>query len=132
MRDKLLLRLKEKNELKLKELVFYLSELIPIFVNKQRRYKVSDLPDERTLRYYMKEGLIDKPTSYKGRYAIFTYRHVLQILVIKYLQSNYLPLKKIFAVIRKSNDHDLERMLLENKEKSFLGIALDNNLPLEG
>jgi DNA-binding transcriptional MerR regulator len=131
MEHEFLSQLRTKKELRLKELVLFLSELIPLLIKKQTRYKVSELPDERTIRYYITQGLIDKPAYYKGRHAVFTNHHVLQILIIKYLQSNYLPLKKIFEVMKKSNDHDLENILFEGNEEAFLGIALNNrNLPV--
>jgi DNA-binding transcriptional MerR regulator len=100
------LRALKGKELLLGELVECTRHLIPLLVGKQVRYKVTDIPDVRTVRYYVQRGLIDKP-SHRGRQAVFGYRHLLQLLVVKKLQSGYLPLKKIGEATR-SCDPDLE------------------------
>jgi DNA-binding transcriptional MerR regulator len=99
-----------RKELRLDELVDHSARLIPMFVGKQVRYKVSDLPDKRTIRYYVQKGLIDRPVR-AGRNAMFSYRHLLQVLVIKRLQSDYIPLRRIEEVTRASTEEELERLL---------------------
>src|SRR5690349_19161242 len=62
---------------------------------QQSRYKVRALPDVRTLRYYLREGVLDPPLTYDGGWARFGYRHLLQVVVTKRLQAEYLALRKI-------------------------------------
>ena len=95
--------------MRLDDLVAHAARLVPMFAGPQVRYKVSVLPDKRTIRYYVQEGLIDRPGR-RGREAVFFYRHLLQVLVIKRLQADYLPLKKI-AEITRSDDGGLEKLL---------------------
>ena len=68
---------------------------MPVFVPPQPRYKVAGRVTVRIVRYYINKGLVRKPEGYSGRNAVFHSDHVLQILAVKYLQSQYLPLKKI-------------------------------------
>ncbi len=119
-KNDLLREVENKGEFTLKELVRWVNRLIPVFVPKQKRYKVSELVNERIIRYYQNEGLIDKPTAYKGRNAVFSSSHVLQILVVKYLQSSYIPLKKIFDIGQIVNNHDLKPILLNEKTGDLL------------
>jgi DNA-binding transcriptional MerR regulator len=113
-----------QQELRLDELVDRCAQLIPLFVGKQVRYKVSDLPDKRTIRYYVQKGLMDRP-AHAGRNAIFTYRHLLQVLVIKKFQSDYIPLRRIKESTRISTEEELERLLLSN------GPAYNSSLPVK-
>jgi DNA-binding transcriptional MerR regulator len=103
-------------ELRVDELVDHSARLIPMFVGKQIRYKVSDLPDKRTIRYYVQRGLIDRPVRVR-RNAVFSYRHLLQVLVIKKLQSDYIPLRRIEEITRASSERELERLLISEGPK---------------
>lgn len=49
--------------------------------------QVRAVPDERTVRYYGTIGLLDAPTSYRGRTALYSPRHLAQIVAIKRMQS---------------------------------------------
>jgi DNA-binding transcriptional MerR regulator len=112
-----------KKELRLDELVDHSAQLIPLFVGKQIRYKVSDFPDKRTIRYYVQKGLIDRP-SRLGRNAIFSYRHLLQVLVIKRLQSDYLPLRRIEEITRVSSERELEKLLISEAPKNNIHLPM--------
>ncbi len=87
--------------------------LLPRLAERQPRYKVSELPTERTIRFYISRGLVDKPIGRKGTSALYGYRHLLQILTIKYLQSEYLPLHKIHSLIQGRSNRNLELFLPE-------------------
>jgi len=87
--------------------------LLPRIVPRQTRYKVTDLPTERTIRYYMSRGLVDRPAGRKGTSALFSYRHLLQVLAVKNLQSQYLPLRRIRSLLRDKTNRELERLLGE-------------------
>lgn len=128
MKEKLLRDLETKREFSLKETLEHANRLIPHFVEKQRRYKVADLVNKRTVRFYMKEGLIDKPAYYRGRYAVFSYDHVLKILVIKRLQSAYIPLKKIAEITRGLKTEALKRILLDRQLMEPSGVAVSTDI----
>src|SRR5258706_16320782 len=40
--------------------------------------RVRDVPDARALRWYSTIGLLDRPTAYRGRTALYGPRHLLQ------------------------------------------------------
>jgi DNA-binding transcriptional MerR regulator len=104
------LRRLENEDLELDELLEYAIRFIPLFVTKQIRYKVTDIPTKRTIQYYVHKGLIGKPGR-RGRRSAFSYRHLLQVLAVKKLQSDYLPLRKIAEITRASRERELENIL---------------------
>ncbi len=118
--------LKDKENISLRELITNLAGILPDFVPAQQKYGVSTYPDERTIRFYMNRGLIDRPGKYRGASAVFSYRHMLQILSIKYLQSEYLPLKKIKAMLSGLSDKEMEDILLGGVRPD----ALTGSVPL--
>jgi DNA-binding transcriptional MerR regulator len=92
-------------------LVSYLGELLPRITGAQERYKVTDIPSIRTLRFYTSRGMLDKPLAYDGRTALYGYRHLLQVVVIKCLQANHLPLTKVREMLQGLRNEDLEGLL---------------------
>lgn len=110
-KERILESLREQGGFRIDQVTDCLARLLPLFVSRQVRYKVTDVPDRRTIRYYMSRGLLDKP-AHHGRVALFNYRHVLQLLAIKALQSQYLPLRKTSEIVRAATDQDLEAILL--------------------
>jgi DNA-binding transcriptional MerR regulator len=77
----------------------------------QARGTVSDVPDERTIRYYLSEGLIAPAGDKQGTASVFGYRHLLQLLVVKKLQSEHLPIRKIRELVERREVRELERLL---------------------
>jgi DNA-binding transcriptional MerR regulator len=59
--------------------------------------RVRDVPDRRTIRYYGTLGLIDRPAAMRGRTALYSIRHVLQLAAIKRLQAQGLSLAEVQA-----------------------------------
>ncbi len=57
--------------------------------------RVRAVPDTRTIRYYTTLGLIDRPAEMRGRTALYTSKHVMQLVAIKRLQSSDLALAEI-------------------------------------
>ena len=94
------------------QLVVEVARLIPHFVGRQRRYHVSIYPDERTIRYYILKGLVDKSSGHRGPAATFSTHHLLQVVAIKKLQAEYLPLHKIKEIILGLSTNELRDMLL--------------------
>ncbi|HEX8491794.1 MAG TPA: MerR family transcriptional regulator [Pyrinomonadaceae bacterium] len=77
----------------------------------QERGTVSDVPDERTIRYYLTEGLVSPAEDKQGTASVFGYRHLLQLLVVKKLQAEHLPIRKIRELVESREVRDLERLL---------------------
>ena len=103
--------LKNRNDLDLEGLAAAAAQLVPELVGRQTRYKVTDTPDMRTLRYYITEGLLDPPLTYDRGGARFGYRHLLQIVAIKKLQFEYLPIRKIRELLSGLDEVALGRLI---------------------
>lgn len=61
--------------------------------------KAGSPPSPRTVRYYTDVGVIDAPSGRRGLNAIYGQRHFLQLLAIKRLQAQGLPLSDIRAQV---------------------------------
>lgn len=64
-------------------------------------------PTERTLRYYRTLGLLDPPVAHRGRTALYGSRHVVQVLAIKRLQADDVPLGDIQQHLVGRTDQEL-------------------------
>jgi DNA-binding transcriptional MerR regulator len=102
-------------------LVSLLGDLLPRIAGHQERYKVTEVPSIRTLRFYVSQGLVDKPLAYEGRTALYGYRHLLQVVVIKVLQANHFPLRKIREMLQELSTEDLERLLEVSRKTEQAG-----------
>jgi len=54
--------------------------------------QASSIPNERALRYYTTIGLLERPAEMRGRTALYSWRHLLQVVAIKRLQAQGLSL----------------------------------------
>jgi DNA-binding transcriptional MerR regulator len=104
-------RYRGESSFTLPRLIAILKEQIPQIVPEQTRYRVSTIPTPRTIRFYTARGLVDKPTGREAQSALYGYRHLLQILAVKYLQANYLPLLKIRTLVGNATNRDLEQLM---------------------
>ncbi len=113
----------------LDELVTEAARMIPHIAQEQPRYKVSIYPDGRTIRYYINKGLVDRPSASPGRNPRFNYRHLLQVLAIKHLQAQYLPLNKIKGMLAGLDKRQLEEIIIGRQEvcSMFPHIAFPSN-----
>ena len=80
-------------------------------------YKVSELADKagvtkRTIHYYISKGLLLPPEG-SGVNSLYNDEHLERILLIKKLQSEYMPLNKIREYIL---EHPKEKVENEAKE----------------
>src|SRR6185295_17540861 len=75
---------------------------------EQERGTVTSVPDERTIRYYMAEGLIQTPEEKQGTASVFGYLNLLQLLTVKKLQAEHLPIRKIRELVAGKNELELE------------------------
>lgn len=106
-------RYRGESSFTLSQLVAILREQLPQVAPSQTKYRVTEIPSERTIRFYTANKLVDKPFSREGTSARYGYRHILQIMAIKYLQSQYLPLVKIRSLVENISNRDLELLIPE-------------------
>ena len=66
--------------------------------------------NERTIRYYVTEGLVDRPTRI-GREAQYEYIHLLQFLASRYLVATGYPMAKVAPYIASRSMHELEKFV---------------------
>ena len=78
----------------------------------------SPLPSERTIRFYVAQGLVSPPEG-RGTAAIYTYRHLLQVLAIKLRQMEGATLETIVREFSGLTGDTIERRVA-----SALGAAL--------
>lgn len=78
---------------------------------EQARGTVTSVPDERTIRYYMAEGLVQTPEEKQGTASVFGYVNLLQLLTVKKLQADHLPIRKIRELVAGKSEQELETLL---------------------
>ena len=78
---------------------------------EQQRGTVTSVPDERTIRYYLAEGLIQTPEEKQGSASVFSYLHLLQLLTVKKLQAEHLPIRKIRELVAGKGEPEFETLL---------------------
>jgi len=78
---------------------------------EQQRGTVTSVPDERTIRYYLAEGLIQTPEEKQGTASVFSYLNLLQLLTVKKLQAEHLPIRKIRELVAGKSEQELETLL---------------------
>jgi DNA-binding transcriptional MerR regulator len=91
----------------------------------QERGTVRDLPNERTVRYYLSEGLLSPAVDKQGTASIFGYIHLLQLLVIKRLQAEHLPIRKIKELVVGRTERELERLISTDARVGTKNEALE-------
>jgi len=91
----------------MEELVETADSLVGELAPKQTRYKVTERPDARTIRYYVTQGLLPKPLGYDGGRARYGGTHLLRLLFIKKLQTEHHTLTQIAKRLEGRNDREL-------------------------
>lgn len=69
--------------------------------------RVAEVPQVRTVRFYTTHGLIDPPAAFQGRRALYTTRHLLQLVAIKQLQALGMELDAIQTRLLGASDATL-------------------------
>jgi DNA-binding transcriptional MerR regulator len=85
------------------------------------QYLPSKEPNEinpRLIRYYTTQGMLDDPKR-SGKYAIYTYRHLLQILVIRRLLSEGISTSTINGLATQKSNTELENLLTGGVQINF-------------
>jgi len=78
---------------------------------EQERGTVTSVPDERTIRYYLAEGLIQSPGEKQGTASVFGYQNLLQLIAVKKLQAEHFPIRKIRELVADKSEQELETLL---------------------
>ncbi|HEY6805305.1 MAG TPA: MerR family transcriptional regulator [Pyrinomonadaceae bacterium] len=78
---------------------------------EQVRGTVTSVPDERTIRYYLAEGLVQPADERQGTASVFEYRHLLQLVAVKKLQAEHLSIRKIRELVAGKTEQELETLL---------------------
>ena len=76
-----------------------------------RNGQVRDRPDIRTIRYYGTLGLVDRPAEMSGRTALYSSRHLLQVLAVKTLQARSATLADVQRTLVGATDAELRRAI---------------------
>ena len=95
----------------LEDLVETADALVRKLAPKQTKYKVTERPDARTIRFYVTQGLLPKPVSYEGGRARYAGAHLLRLLLIKRLQAEHHTLSRIARVLEKLDDQQVLALL---------------------
>jgi hypothetical protein len=72
--------------------------------------RVTPLPDRRVVRWYTTIGLVDRPTAFQGRTALYGPRHLLQVVAVKRRQAEGRSLAEIQAELTGATDATLHRV----------------------
>src|SRR5712691_6798876 len=117
-------RLLDRHDLTLEELVEEADALVRKLAPKQTRYKVTERPDARTIRYYVTQKLLGGPLSYEGGRARYGGSHILRLVLIKRLQAEHHTLGRIARVLQSASDEQVVEALLA-------GTAPQQRVPAE-
>jgi DNA-binding transcriptional MerR regulator len=88
---------------------------------EQERGTVTSVPDERTIRYYIAEGLIQSTDEKQGTASVFSYLNLLQLVAVKKLQAEHFPIRKIREVVAGKSEQELETLLGIGQESGTKG-----------
>jgi DNA-binding transcriptional MerR regulator len=115
------------------EFIAILREQLPQVAPAQTKYRVTEMPSARTIRFYTANSLVDKPMVREDKHARYGYRHLLQVMAIKYLQSQYLPLVKIRSLVENISNRDLELLIpdISPVTAAHRGIARADRMVVE-
>jgi DNA-binding transcriptional MerR regulator len=94
------------------ELVEAAATVLESGIAPQDKKTVSEVPDERTVRFYISQQLIPE-TQKEGRVKVFTDLHLYTLLAIKKFQSDGLPINIIRSLVENRSEAELRKLLGE-------------------
>ena len=103
--------LRDRKFIGVAELADWASRLVEEVVPPQERGSVSEMPNERMIRYYITEGLLASPLEKSGTSQVFGYLHLLQVLAVKKLQAEHLTIRKVREMLQERTVGELEVIL---------------------
>jgi DNA-binding transcriptional MerR regulator len=90
------------------ELSDRVADALAVDYDGQPSGRVRELPNGRTIRWYTTIGLVDRPAEMHGRTAMYTRRHLLQLVAVKRLQAAGRALTDIQRELLGVNEETLE------------------------
>jgi DNA-binding transcriptional MerR regulator len=94
------------------ELSDRVADALAIDYDGQPSGRVRELPNGRTIRWYTTIGLVDRPAGMHGRTAMYTRRHLLQLVAVKRLQAAGQALADIQGELLGATEETLERIAM--------------------
>jgi DNA-binding transcriptional MerR regulator len=73
-----------------------------------------EAPNSRTIRFYLTEGLLPKAEDTDGTRSVFTYRHLVTLMVIRRMQALGIPIKIIRQIVITEDINRLEELVTES------------------
>lgn len=103
----------------LDEFVEAVNQLLPQFSPFQKSHtRVREEITPRLVRHYTSQGMLDEPLK-EGRYATYTYRHLLQMLVVRRLLTEGYGATAINDLAKSKNNAELESLLQGGIQLTF-------------
>ena len=121
-----------RKDLTMEDLVENADALVRQLAPKQTRYKVTERPDARTIRYYVTQKLLPGPLSYEGGRARYGGSHLLRLLLIKRLQAEHHTLGRIARMLQAASDEQVVEALLAGAAPQPPASEPPANLPEGG
>lgn len=107
----------------LDELTARVALALSVDYDGQSSGRVREIPDARIIRYYTTLGIVDRPLGYDGRTAIYSTRHLLQIVAIKRLQQRGASLSQVQQVFLALDEKSLVRLAAGPAGPGTAGMA---------
>lgn len=104
-------QIKQVQYVGVKELADAAEQILKEMGSSQEKGTVTEYPNERTIRFYITEGLLPPSEMKQGAASVFGYPHLLTLLVIKQLQSDGLPISIIRPLVAGKATTELEQLL---------------------
>jgi DNA-binding transcriptional MerR regulator len=76
----------------------------------QSNGRVRDVPDRRTIRWYTTIGLLDRPVAMRGRTALYSRRHLMQLVAVKRLQADGRSIAQVQEALLGADDRTLTEL----------------------
>lgn len=87
-------------------------------IRQHRCSRAANYPDARSFRMYRDLGLVDAPHGKSGASGVYGSKHVLQLVAIKRMQSEFMPLREIHARMKDAGGEGLRDILRGEVRKS--------------
>lgn len=119
---------KQNPQWSLEEFVEVINQILPQFLPfAKNNTKVRAEVTPRLVRHYTSVGMIDEPKKV-GKYAIYTYRHLLQLLLVRRLLAEGMSASLINDLAKQKTNKELENWLTGEVQ---LEVSQQNNSALD-